>query len=198
MKRFLLVLLASMLFLANFAFAETTETDFDYKVLSELDGYSYDKFEKRWDYYGAYLKEYSDATVVIGLQAWGDANSVDYVQVYAWIRDEDNKEVYSDVTQLMILADDQLITCKMRILEASSVTFIGADSKEVLRLIGEAKELSFKLSFKTGSITLEPSAEDVAELVAAAKNMYDFNLVTYATKSDLIEWYENEYPVTLE
>lgn len=196
MKRFLLILLATMLFLANLAFAETT--DFDYKVLSELDGYSYDKFEKSWSYYGAYLKEYSDATVVIGLQAWGNANGVDQIQIYAWVRDEDNKEVYSDVTQLMILADDQLITCEMYIGDTSSYTYVGPNSNDALRLIAEAREISFKLTSKLGSITLEPSAEDVAKLVAAAKNMYEYNLVDRISDLEKVKRVENKYPITIE
>lgn len=196
MKRFLSILLASVLLLANFAFAETTE--FDYTVLSELDGYSYDKFEKAWVYYGAYLKEYTDATLVIGIQADGEQNSVDDIVIYAWLRDEYNKEVYSDVSQLMILADDQLITCEMYIGETSSHTVIGPDSKDVLRLISEAQELAFKLTYKLGSITLEPSAEDVAELVAAAKNIYEYNLVDYISDWKSIEWIEDAYPITIE
>lgn len=196
MKRFLSILLAMALLLANSAFAETT--GFDHKVLSELDGYEYDKFEKTWSYYGAYLKEYTDATVVIGIRAFGDASGVDQIQIYAWIRDEYNKEVYSDVSQLMILADDQLITCEMSVGENQSATIIGPASKDVLRIIGEAQELAFKLTFKTGSVTLEPSAEDVAELVSAAKNVYKYNLVDFISDLESVELIEALYPITIE
>lgn len=196
MKRFLTILLATVLLFANFAFAE--KTGFDYKVLSELDGYEYDKFDKTWLYYCAYRQEYTNATVVIGIQALGNASSVEHIDIYAWIRDEYNKEVFRDVTQLMILADDQLITCNMYVSKTQSGTYIGPASKDVLRIIGEAQELSFKLIFKTGSITLDPSAEDVAELVSAAKNIYKYNLVDFISDLKFIELIEKEYPITIE
>lgn len=201
MKRFLSILLAAVLLLANFAFAETT--GFDYTVLSELDGYKYDKFEKEWKYYGTYHIKYSDATVVIGIQAYGYTSIVEGIDIYAYIRDKDNKESIEAVSQLKIVADDHLITCNMLIGDDASLTVVGPNSKDVLRLISEAKELSFKLTFKTdafkiGSITLEPSAEDVAELVTAAKNMYEYNLVDYISDWEYLEWIADDYPITIE
>lgn len=198
MKRFFLILLSAMLLLSTCAFADTEIPKFDSSVLADHDGYSYDKFEKTWEYYGAYHKKYTNATVVIGITTYGDANSVSHVEIYAWIRDQYNKEIYSDVSQLMILADDQLITCAMYAGDTSSFTAIDSSTNEVLRLIGEAEELSFKLTYKTGSLTLEPSAEDVAELVAAAKTMYDNNLVAYTTELDVVELLTTLYPITIE
>lgn len=54
------------------------------------------------------------------------------------------------------------------------------------------------MTYKLGSITLEPSAEDIAELVAAAKNIYEYNLVDYISDWKSIEWIEDAYPITIE
>lgn len=108
MKRFLAMLMTLVLLCGCFAMAE--EKTFDYKVLEGLDGYSYDKFEKTWSYYGAYAKKYSDARLVIGIQVYGDMDSVLAVQFYAKAVDNKN-ETYSMVEEVSILADDTLITC---------------------------------------------------------------------------------------
>lgn len=54
MKRFLAVLMLVVMMCGCVGLAE--EQKFDYTVLEKLDGYSYDKFEKAWSYYGAYVK----------------------------------------------------------------------------------------------------------------------------------------------
>lgn len=196
MKKILTALLLLLFLSSSICFAETPA--FDHKVLSTLDGYSYDKFEKTWSYYGAYLKEYSDATVVIGVNASGAVSTVNEVTIYAWIRDEYNKELYSVVEELMILADDHLITCSLLALDSSSATFVTPTSNEALRIIGEAKEIAFKLTFKTGSITLEPSAEDIAEFVTAATTIYTHNLVSYQTDEETLSLVESMFPITIE
>lgn len=66
MKRFLAVLMLVVMLCGCVGLAE--EQKFDYTVLEKLEGYSYDKFEKTWSYYGAYAKKYSDARLVIGIQ----------------------------------------------------------------------------------------------------------------------------------
>lgn len=81
MKRFLAVLMLVVMMCGCVGLAE--EQKFDYTVLEKLDGYSYDKFEKTWSYYGAYAKKYSDARLVIGIQVDGDKDSVLAVQFYA-------------------------------------------------------------------------------------------------------------------
>lgn len=197
MKRIITALLALLLLGTHACYAETVA--FDHEILSNLDGYKYDKFEKSWSYYGAYLKEYSDATIVIGVDARGNKTSVEEISIYAWIRDEYNKETYSEVKEVMILADDHLITCPMIVLETQSGNMITPQSNEVLRLIAESEELAFKITFKTGSITLEPSAEDVAEFQTAAKNIYTYNLVSACKfDSETLELIERLYPITIE
>ena len=114
MKRFLAVLMLVVMMCGCVGLAE--EQKFDYTVLEKLDGYSYDKFEKTWSYYGAYAKKYSDARLVIGIQVDGDKDSVLAVQFYAKAVDNKN-ETYSMVEEVSILADDTLITCILMTLD---------------------------------------------------------------------------------
>ncbi len=81
MKRFLAVLMLVVMMCGCVGLAE--EQKFDYTVLEKLDGYTYDKSDKTWLYNGHYLKEFSDATIGVGLQADGDENTVQGVVLYA-------------------------------------------------------------------------------------------------------------------
>ena len=190
------ILLVSILFYAMMAQAETV-TAFDYNVLKNLDGYSYDKFEKSWSYYGAYGKQYSDAYLVIGLDVGGTDTEVTGVALYAWIRDENNKEKYTDIKEIMILADDVLITCPLLVMETSSTVYVTEKSEEMLKHIADAKELMFKIITPTTSITIEPTAMETAELRTAARVMYEHHLVKYSDSS-LMNTVELMFPITIE
>ncbi|MBQ2954732.1 MAG: hypothetical protein IJE07_14475 [Clostridia bacterium] len=196
MKKVITAVLILMGLCCSICFAESEP--FDYKVLSDFENYSYDKFEKKWTYHGAYVKEYADATVVIGVETAGDTSGVDAVMFYAWIRDEYNKDTLYVVKELMILADDTLITCTLMDNDTSSATVVTPVSVEALRMISEAKELAFKLSFSTGSITLEPSPEDIAEFVEAARVIYQYDLVSHVTDTSIFEIVERLFPITIE
>ena len=197
MKRILVLLAVLIIVCTNTCFAEVAQ--FDNKVLSELDGYSYDKFEKSWTYYGAYLMQYTDATVVIGVQASGNNEYLEPVYIYAWVRDVNNVKVYSVVKKLMILADDTLITCSMMEFDASSGAFITSSTNEVLNIIGNAKEISFKVVLESGSVTLEPSAEEVKDFITAANVIYTNNIASYVQFDDAtLKYLEETYPITVE
>lgn len=197
MKRILVLLAVLIIVCTNTCFAEVAQ--FDHKVLSELDGYSYDKFEKSWTYHGAYLMQYTDATVVIGVQASGNNEYLEPVYIYAWVRDVNNVKVYSVVKKLMILADDTLITCSMMEFDASSGAFITSSTNEVLNIIGNAKEISFKVVLESGSVTLEPSAEEVKDFITAANVIYTNNIASYVQFDDAtLKYLEETYPITVE
>lgn len=197
MKRILVLLAVLLMIGTSICFAE--EAQFDPNVLAELDGYSYDRFEKSWSYYGAYLMQYTDATVVVGVKASGNKEYLEPVYIYAWVRDASNMKVYSVVKELMILADDTLITIPMMEFDASSGMFITPSSNEVLNIIGNAKQLAFKLVLDVGSVTLEPAASEVAEFTAVARNIYAHNIASYVRFDDAtLKYLEETYPITVE
>lgn len=201
------ILLLTVLFLclgSTCAFADTiadevTLKPFDHKVLSSLPGYSYDKFEKSWTYFGAYSEEYSDAYIVIGLQADGTTDDSGEIEcsIYCWIRDENNRASIYDVQELMILADDTLIDCTLYVGEGGSETYFSPTSETALKYISEAKTLLFKMICKTSSFTLEPTAAEVKSFQTVAKNMYKYKLAHYNNPVELA-LIENLFPITIE
>lgn len=199
MKRFLAVLMLVVMMCGCVGLAE--EQKFDYTVLEKLDGYSYDKFEKTWSYYGAYAKKYSDARLVIGIQVDGDKDSVLAVQFYAKAVDNKN-ETYSMVEEVSILADDTLITCKLMPIDGEQVTLVLTSNADALQAIANAKEISFKVKIKLGSITLEPTMEDLADFITVIKTICEYNILSYSTNfgydTATIQILEKNFPITVE
>lgn len=199
MKRFLSMLMTLVLLCGCFAMAEVKT--FDYKVLEGLDGYSYDKFEKAWSYYGAYAKKYSDARLVIGVQVDGDKDSVQAVVFYAKAVDTKN-ETYSTVEEVSILADDILITCKLMPTDGQQTTLVLKSNADALQAIVNAKEISFKVKMKIGSVTLEPTMEDLADFIAVIKTICEYNILSYSTNlgydTPTIQILEKNFPITVE
>lgn len=209
MKKFVLTLAVLILcFSVTSAFAVTTAEPvtlvtatpkpFDHTVLKNLTGYKYDKFEKSWSYYGAYSKEYSDAYVVIGIQASGTTADGIVCHFYAWVRDENNYKPLKNIVGLMILADDNLIDCTMAVSDSSSVCMITPESEEALNYIANSKDLTFRLVFDYGNaMTFEPTAAQAKEFKAAAKNIYKYHLPQQLDPA-MASLFDTLYPIIIE
>ena len=152
-------------------------------------------------YYGAYVKEYSDASLVIGIQVEGDKDSVQAVIFYAKAVDNKN-ETYSMVKEVSVLADDTLITCKLMQTDGEQATLVLAPNVDALQAIANAKEISFKVKMKAGNITLEPTMEELADLIAVIKTICEYNILSYSTNFGYdratIQNLEENYPITTE
>ena len=193
MKRFLSMLMTLVLLCGCFAMAEVKT--FDYKVLEGLDGYSYDKFEKMWSLAGEYRIKAADGYISVALIALGDKESVQGVMLTAGVYKSDGS-IYGTIDKIEILADDTLISIKM-------MPLLTDTSAEALRLISEAKEISFKIALKNaGSGTFDPTADEIADFVQAAKAIIENNMLSLSTNagidSEAIEKFEETYPITIE
>ena len=195
MKRTFCTFLILILILANSAFADTPT--YDHSILEMLPGYSYDKFDKTWYCFGAYVKELTDATVVVGVDASGNSTAVDGVSICCWIRDKYNRVALYDLEKLMILADDTLITCKLFMGDDASAAILTPSSIDALRLIAGAKTLSFKLISANDSFTFNPDISEVTDMQIVAKVFYDLNLVDYY-KDGFSSFIDTFYPTTIE
>lgn len=131
---------------------------FDYSVLKNLDGYDYDAFDKQWSFYRAYTKKYSDAYLVIGLQAWGVAGSGNVEEVQLYVKCLDNSGDKKDTFyQFQFLIDDKLYaTSGIPIHGTTSDYVILYDNGyEFVKAIANASSVSVKLSSLKGSLTIE-------------------------------------------
>ena len=193
MKRFLAVLMLVVMMCGCVGLAE--EQKFDYTVLEKLDGYNYDKFEKMWSLAGEYRIKAADGYISVTLIALGDKESVQGVMLTAGVYKSDGS-IYGTIDKIEILADDTLISIKM-------MRLLTDTSTETLRLISEAKEISFKIALKNaGSGTFDPTADEIADFVQAAKAIIENNMLSLSTNagidSEAIEKFEETYPITIE
>ena len=200
MKRFLAVLMLVVMMCGCVGLAE--EQKFDYTVLEKLDGYNYDKFEKMWSLAGEYRIKAADGYISVTLIALGDKESVQGVMLTAGVYKSDGS-LYSTIDKIEILADDTLISIKMMPLEGQQARLLTDTSVEALRLISEAKEISFKITLKNaGSGTFDPTEDEIANFVQAAKAIVDNNMLSLSTNagidSEAIEKFEETYPITIE
>lgn len=197
-KVVVLVLVIALVAGMSISLAEQKQK-FDHKVLSKLDGYKYDKFDKDWSYYGAYLKWYINGDFVIGIKASGSVDEVDCIMLYASMQDRSGR-AFANLREIQILADDVLIVCPLTVMDNESVTAIVPSYKEVLKHIGSAKEISFKVTTEMfNSFTFEPSTDEVKKLQTAANNMYKYSLVDYVNaESWMNSWFTNDITISVE
>ena len=200
MRRFLAMLMLVVMMCGCVGLAE--EQKFDYTVLEKLDGYNYDKFEKMWSLAGEYRIKAADGYISTTLIALGDKESVQGVMLTAGVYKSDGS-LYSTIDKIEILADDTLMSIKMMPLEGQQARLLTDTSAEALRLISEAKEISFKITLKNaGSGTFDPTEDEIANFVQAAKAIVDNNMLSLSTNagidSEAIEKFEETYPITIE
>lgn len=200
MKRFLAVLMLVVMMCGCVGLAE--EQKFDYTVLEKLDGYSYDKFEKTWNYNGQITKISAGNFITVRLVATGDKETVTLIVLVA--QTGKNVGPSSDIIEkLAILADDTLITVSMMPMDGGQCKLLTTLNAEALQIIAEAKEVAFKAYLTDGSTRVfEPTTEEAADFIQAAQIINDYDLLEFSTTMNLsakvVQSWEEDYPLTIE
>ena len=190
-KSFTLSLITLMvLILTLTSISSNAENLFDASVYEKGPNYRYDKFDKQWRTLGAYLKRYSDATSVLGLQIGGDDDRVIGPPfLYFWFRDTQNKEIVYQIEQIQILVGDDVFTAES-VLVGDSDSQLPLDSKRgkaLLIKMTEVEGISVKLKYKTGSIVEEINSDQYSELKELARLIVDNDAWEYVQSEDLPE-----------
>jgi hypothetical protein len=163
------------------------EKAFDLSVYEAAKHYEYDKFDKRWDAYAAYYKEYSDATVVFGLKVGGNEHSITYPPfIYTWIREENNTDTKWAVTGIQLLVNGKVYSAD-KMVDNTTDSYILLDSdigKDLLTEIIKGEELDFKLKYATGSHVETIIGDDYAEIKQLAQIILENNAWAYVLDGD--------------
>ena len=197
----MLLILALLCSVACAEEAGTDEPKHDMKVFENLDCYDYDKFDKEWSCYGAFLKEYSDATIVLGLQIYGDNTGPTFVpEIYAWYRDADNINVQAKITGIDFLIEDVLYSFEnVQKGDTSSYVFLGEkNGKELVKALANAKEISFRLNYASSSLSydLDKEAYEATQIKELAQAIVEFDIWSYIDDPDVSGW-EANYPLSI-
>ena len=201
----LLLCFVTILAIAPMSFA-ANQDEFDYKkVLSKRSGYSYDKFDKYWTWYKAYSREYSDATVVVGLQAYGESggSNPEYMTLYAKVMNKKGNKMMT-VSALDFVLDDDVYSYKaMQEGDNSSSVMLGENGQLFLQALAdcEGTDAAVKITMNDGrSISLGMSKEKFTKTLkefARVATKYDFWGYTSAEWQLTADYYESLYPLTI-
>lgn len=196
MKKLLWVCLLVMLMIPSLTIAESGT--FDHSILEIYDGYSYDKFDKKWSYVECYRKTYSDGYVDVGLQVT-PYNDELQISLYSRILDSQLKEI-ATVTAIDFLIDDTTYSFELQHFEDSNFSAINLGKEKVLllRAMANADEIAIRLSCEQGvRLVVEPSVEDYqATLREAAQVIVFYNLFDYVVEF-AAEW-DSAYPLLID
>lgn len=202
MKRIISLLLVLVLIFTIIpcAFAEKK---FDYKeVLGNRDGYSYDKFEKRWEYYRAYVEKYSDARVVIGIKAWGEdgGSNLDYTEMYVKVMDTNGKQLHEVESIDFLIGDDMYSYESMWQGDNCSSVVLGEQGLLFIKAMAECEpeDVTIRIGLDSGSLTIDPKNSELKDTLRKFCRVYvKNNIWDYCVNTDFCEMMEMIYPLSI-
>jgi hypothetical protein len=170
MKKTLSFILALMLLLPVFALGESAENGsvFDKTVLEKSHLYSYDKFAKKWQIDGKYLKNYRDSRVEVLFllfDSYVENQLGPEIRVVCF--DKEN-ETYNTVLSFRAFVDDTLFSIeKLNGRDTYSNAFGASGIQAFADALVNAKEVAFQINFidkfgESWTLTIDPV--DVSEL----------------------------------
>lgn len=192
----LLVIVMVLAFLPS-AFA----ADFDYqKVLGSKSNYSYDKFNKSWKYYEAYVKNYSDGCIIIGMDVSsedGGSNPI-MTSIYAKILDNNGNNMQTVTSLAFLIGDDLYSYDSLMEMDTSSTTLLGEQGQLLIKALAEcdATKVAVKVGSNRGDITIDMDSSELTKTLKEFCSIYTKNNIwDYYTDKSLTETLEAMYPL---
>lgn len=203
MKRIISLLLVTifLLSLAPYSFAASNEFDFK-SVLGNRDGYEYDKFDKFWSFYKAYIESYSDAYVVIGMKAWGvdGGSALDYTELYVKILDRNGDTLHIPEAIDFLIGDDLYSYEEMLEGSSSSAVSLSQDGLLLIQALADCdpSDVSVKIWWDGSYITIDlDSSQLKSTLVEFCRVYTKYNIWDYCDDPDTNNMYESLYPLSI-
>lgn len=201
MKKIVAVLVAVILVLSFIpsAFAD----DFDYNsVLGSRNGYSYDKFTKTWKWYQAYVEEYRDGNVVIGMDCTGENGSSNptLTTIYAKVLDNNGDNMRTVKSIAFLIGDDLYSYDSLLNTDFSSTTILGAQGQLLIKAIAEcnASDVAVKIGTDKGDLTIEFNSTELTNTLKEFCRVYTkYNIWDYYTDRSLSEDFEKAFPLSV-
>lgn len=199
-KRAIVLLLALCFVLAGGACAGEAQERFDFTVFEGLDGYQYDKFEDTWSFFGAYLEEYSDARVIIGIQVSGNDEGISFAPyLYTRITGPTSSEPLYTVKAIDLIIDDTKYSYK-KMLEgkSDSSVLLGNEGKQLVEALADCESIAVKLTLEYNSITIDLDQKEVEKtLKAVCSELLKYDVWSYIDE-ETVALLEGVYPLTIK
>ena len=188
MKKYISLLIAVIICCyCSIIIAEDATPQFDASLYERIPGYVYDKFNKDWNFCAFYLKQYSNATIVVGFNLAGDFERVYRLpRLYAYYRDADDSKIIEPITGIQILAGENVYTAE-KMQDGGNYSYIDLDSRQgkaLLRDMSEVNGISVKLINNLRNLTLEIEDGDYLTLKTTAQLLIENNPWPYVLDDD--------------
>jgi len=168
-----------------------------------VDGYSYDKFDRKWKWSDAYVKEYTDAVVGIGIQTIS-AEGGDYIQetdLFIRFLDAQTSEVFSPVQSIDFLIDDDVYSYKkMSVGSSSSMVALGENGMLLIEALAycDPNNVEVRIGTKDKSYEIDINPTDFTwSLKDYCRTYLKLNLVDYFDDPAEMAGWEELFPLTV-
>ncbi len=182
---------------------DTTEL-FDYNaLLADIDGYSYDKFDRKWKWSKAYVKEYSDAVVGIGIQTLSveGGDSVQETDLFVKVLDKETSEIYEEIQSIDFLIDDDIYSFKkLNVGTNSSLAPLGENGKLLIEAIAfcNPKDVEVRISSKDNSYEIAIDPVDFTwSLKDYCRTYLKLNIAEFFNDPTQMAAWEKMFPLTI-
>ena len=201
MKKIVAVLVAVILVLSFIPSAFADDFDYNY-VLGSRNGYSYDKFTKTWKWYQAYVEEYRDGNVVIGMDCTGENGSSNptLTTIYAKVLDNNGDNMRTVKSIAFLIGDDLYSYDSLLNTDFSSTTILGAQGQLLIKAIAEcnASDVAVKIGTDKGDLTIEFNSTELTNTLKEFCRVYTkYNIWDYYTDRSLSEDFEKIFPLSV-
>lgn len=201
MKKTLTILLAVVLLLSFIPTAFADDFDFN-AVLGSRNGYSYDKFTKTWKWYQAYVEEYSDGNVVIGMDCTGENGSSNPVMttIYAKVLDTNGNTMRTVKSIAFLIGDDLYSYESLLERDSSSTTLLGEQGQLLIKAIAECNSSNVAVKIRTdkGDLTFDLNSTELTNTLKEFCRVYTkYNIWDYYTDTSLSENFEKAFPLSV-
>ena len=155
---------------------------FDPSVLEGKDGYSYDKFEKTWNYFnGPVAVSENNDFFTMALMLQGEKSELKRSVILCAAAENSGATDITGITKIAIIADNDLITISDMSLLGTGMYVIGltADNIETFKMIANAKSVTVRVyakSVNNGHVDFEITADELASLQEAIDLAYTYEL----------------------
>lgn len=179
--------------------APSNTTPFDYSDLLHLSKFSYTDGEGEWMCYVSHVKQFTDASVVFGLQAEG--NDLGYLNapfVYIWMQDNDNNP-YADVLGLKVIVDGIVYSYEtMQLADSMSYVYLGKyNGMYLIEALADAETVKLEIRTADYIYNIELEDKEAVEEIAYFSGVFSSGDAWENMRWEGIKEWERLYPLTV-
>ena len=172
-------------------------------LLSNLEGYSYDKFDRNWKWYQAYVKNYTDATLIVGMQVLSSDNAehINEADFYIRFLDASQSAIYEPVTSVDFIIDDDVYSYKtMCVLSDCSMVTLAKNGNLFIEALAfcNPETVEMRIGTNSSSYTVDIDPTDFMwTLKDMCRTYLELHMWDFVSDKADMNALEEHYPLTI-